>query len=144
MKVLRYAVIALAIIPSLTAQTVQVSITLKPEWHKSFEKGIANLNQQRARLGKPSQTKDEFIEEAMSKVIFNIVVNMNEPADTPAEIRQADATIANAQRAKQDLWEMMAVRDVPDPAAPEAVEDQPVGSPPEGADGESPGPETVP
>ncbi len=127
MQILRSLLIALALAGSLTAQTVQVSITLKPEWHVAFEKGIANLNQQKARSGEPSQTQAEFLYEAMSKVIFSIVDNLNEPADKPSEIRQADAVVANAQRARQDLSGMMAVPAEPElapepaPADPEAA-----------------------
>lgn len=109
MRLLRYATIALTLAGALTAQTVQVSITLKPEWHASFEKGIANLNQQRARAGKPSQTKAEFLQEAMSKVIFSIVDNLNQPGDKPSEIRQADAVVADAQRVRLELSKMMSV-----------------------------------
>ena len=120
MKILRYTVIALALSGAMAAQTVQVSITLKPEWHASFEKGIANLNQQRARAGEPSQTKAEFLHEAMSKVVFSIVTNLNEPADRPSEIRQADAVVADAQRLRLELFKMMSVDIEAENTAPDA------------------------
>jgi hypothetical protein len=126
MQLTRYVLIAVALAGCLTAQTVQVSITLKPEWHASFEKGIANLNQQRARSGQPSQTQAEFLHEAMSKVIFSIVDNLNEPVDKPAEIRQADTVVANAQLARQNLSAMMVVAAEPvTPAADPITAPQP-------------------
>ncbi len=103
MQVLRYATIVLAMASILPAQTLEVSITLKPEWHASFEKGMTNLNQRRARSGQPAQTPNEFLTEALQRIIFSIVDTQNEPADKPVAIQQAAQAIALAQRARQAL-----------------------------------------
>ena len=103
MQVLRYAAAALLLTGGLAAQTIEVSVTLKPEWHASFEKGMANLNQRRARSSQPAQTAQEFLTEALQRIIFSIVDTQNEPADKPTAIQQADQAIALAQQARQAL-----------------------------------------
>ncbi len=107
LKLTRYLVLALAFTGYLAAQTLEVSITIKPEWHAAFQKGVANLNQQRARSGEPSQTPTEFLREAMAKVVFSIADNMNQPVDKPADLQKADADMAEAKRSRQELFKLM-------------------------------------
>ena len=124
MQVLRYAAAVLAIASILPAQTIEVSITLKPEWHASFKKGMANLNQRRARSGQPAQTPNEFLTEALQRIVFSIVDTQNESADKPVAIQQADQAIAQAQRARQALAASISPPSAP-PAPPVVPEPTP-------------------
>ena len=107
MQVLRYAAATLLLTGVLAAQTIEVSVTLKPEWHASFEKGMANLNQRRVRAGKPAQTINEFLTESLQLIVFSIADTQNEPIDKPLDIQQADQAIAQAQRTRQALVKSM-------------------------------------
>ncbi len=123
MQVLRYAAATLLFTSILPAQTLEVSIALKPEWHASFEKGMANLNQRRARSGQPAQTPNEFLTEALQRIIFSIVDTQNEPADKPVAIQQADQAIALAQQARNEL--AASISPVPQPPQVDPVEPDP-------------------
>ncbi len=124
MQVLRYAAATLLLTGVLAAQTLEVSVTLKPEWHASFEKGMANLNQRRARSGQPAQTPNEFLTEALQRIVFSIVDTQNESADKPVAIQQADQAIAQAQRARQALAASISPPSAP-PAPPVVPEPTP-------------------